>query len=119
MQGITATVQQVVQLTATAATRLKTYLQVYSDLAIQRAEVDEAMDDAKAQVEAIRESTGLDKLGLDGYTITRVNGAKRLKLNETKLKKLLIANGLDLDLIDQCYEETVSKAYTKITANEG
>ena len=119
MPSIAAIANQAVQLTTTVETRLKTYLQVYSDLVIQRAELDEAMDDAKAQVEAIRESTGIDKLELDGYIVTRVNGAKRLKLNESKLKKLLIANGVDLDLIDQCYEETVSKAYTKITANEG
>ena len=119
MPSIAAIANQAVRLTPTVEANLKTWLDSYAGLCAERDRLEEDIDFAKAEVEFIRDCAGADKLELEGYTITRVNGAKRLKLNESKLKKLLIANGLDLDLIDQCYEETVSKPYTKITASEG
>lgn len=116
MPTVTATLSTPIILTPQAQRRLATALQDYANLSHEYKVVGEAVEQVKSNIEVIREKAGADRLEIEGYTITRVAGARRLKLNEMKLKKLLVSHGLDLDLIDQCYEDSTSAAYTKITA---
>src|SRR5262245_29312869 len=98
--------------------RLTVQLTNYANLCEERDALDDTLGEVKDSIEGLREQAGADSLKIEQWTVTRVPGATRRTLNVDKLKKVLLAQGVPLDLIDQCYEDKTAAAYTKISQSK-
>lgn len=109
--SVTATVTQQVKLTPKLKRELKTQCQEYAALHVTEKTAKAAKKVINGRVEEIMEIAGETMLEVDGFKTTLVAPVKR-SLN---IKKL-IAKGVSIDTINDCYDETPGTAYVKISA---
>jgi hypothetical protein len=65
----------------------------------------------KSRIEAVREESGMDSFGIDGYTVTLVAPVRDV-LNQKKL----VALGCKTEWLEKATEKVPSTPYTKVTA---
>jgi len=106
----TTTVTQVVAIKPKTLAKLRTELKGYAALKAQRDLLDERMTAAKAVIGELRESTGEDKLSVDGFSLALVQSVRKV-LNHAKLIEL----GCAAAWIEEATENKPSKPYERIT----
>lgn len=111
---VEATTTHELKLAPQVKKKLKTNLDAYADLKLQRDAIDHAMRKHKDVVEGILTDVGESSLKLDGYTSTIVSQVRK-KLDQMKL----IALGVSMDIIERATVETPTKPYLKITVPGG
>jgi hypothetical protein len=106
----TTTVVQTVSIKPKTLAKLRAELKAYAALKAQRDAIDERMTAAKAVIGELRESTGEDKLSVDGFSLALVQSVRKV-LNHAKLIEL----GCAAAWIEEATESKPSKPYEKIT----
>ncbi len=106
----TVTTTQDVRLAPAFRKKLLTKLSTYAGLKAQRDAIEHAMKKASDEIGELRDETGEMSLKLDGYSITLVAGTRKV-FN----KKDFVANGGDLAIYDNSFDEVPSKAYNRIS----
>lgn len=109
VQTVEATTE--VAITPQLQRRLRLELAAYAELKSQETEVKEALEVCKTSIEALRDAVGAKSFAFEDSTITLVDGGTTKTLN---VKKLL-AKGLTLTQIADCYVETPKKPHTLVT----
>ncbi len=90
--------------------QLKLYLDSYQKLKFAIDELTEQMDSKKAQIAAIREQVGEDKLACDGYKVSRIQGTY-----EVLDKKKLVELGCAMAWIQEATELKPKKEHIRIS----
>lgn len=111
---VEATTIKEIRLAPQLKKKLKTNLDAYADLKLQRDAIDHAMKKHKDTVENIMSDLGEASIKLDGYTSTVVSQVRK-KLDQKKL----LALGVSIEVIEQATVETPTKPYLKITTPNG
>ncbi len=106
----TTTVTQVVSIKPKTLQKLRNELKSYAALKTQRDLIDERMTAAKATIGELRESTGEDKLSVDGFSLALVQPVRKV-LNHAKLIEL----GCAAAWIEEATESKPTKPYEKIS----
>jgi hypothetical protein len=110
----TTTVTQVVKIKPKTLQKLRAGLQVYANLKAQRDLIDGQMTALKGEIGELRESTGEDKLAVDGFSLALVQPVRK-ELNKAKL----ISLGCAAAWIEEATENKPTKPYEKITCPGG
>jgi hypothetical protein len=85
-------------------------LKLYAELRAQSKAIELAMDKEKAEIGALREEAGVDKLAIEGFSVAYVTN-----LRSTLSKPKLIAMGVTMEMIEDATEVKPGKPYTKVT----
>ena len=106
----TKTVTEVVKIKPKTLQQLQYQLKLYAGLKAKLDEVQSQMDAAKGTIGELRESTGEDKLEIDGFSLALVQPVRK-ELNHAKLIEL----GCAAAWIEEATESRPTKPYEKIT----
>lgn len=106
----TVTTSKEVKLSVRVTRKLLTELRGYAELKAQRNAIDAAMDGHKAAIEALRETTGEQKILLEGFSVALVSPV-RSSLD----KKRLLEAGVSMAQIEAGTVTRPTKPYTKVT----
>ena len=108
---IEATTTHEVKLAPQVKRKLKTNLEMYTDLKLQRDAIDHAMKKHRETIEGVMKDIGEESIKLDGYTATVVSSTRKT----LDKKKLMTLFGLTVDQLDQASTESTTKPYVKVT----
>ncbi len=106
----TTTVTKTVIIKPKTLQKLKDELKAYGKLKVELEKIKAKMDAGKERIGELRESTGEDKLAVDGFSIALVQPVRAV-LNHEKL----IALGCAVSWIEEATEHKPTKPYEKIT----
>lgn len=106
----TTTVTRTVTIKPKTLLKLRTELKEYAGLKSKLDDIQAKMDAKKASIGELRESTGEDKLSIDGFSLALVQPVRKV-LNHQKL----IAAGCAVAWIEEAMENVTSTPYEKIT----
>ncbi len=111
--ALTTTVTAEVVIEPRIKRQLLTELRAYQALKTQIDTLTAQMDTRKAAVSAIREQIGEEKLAVDGYKVSHIQGTY-----EVLDKKKLVQLGCAMAWIEEATELKPKKAYDKISCPE-
>lgn len=112
---VEATTVREIRLVPQLKKKLKTNLDAYADLKLQREAIDHAMNKHRDAVEKIMEEVGEGSLKLDGYTMTIIKAVRKT----IDKMKLMTKFGLTIDQIEEASTEKATKPYVKISLPGG
>ena len=110
--ALTATVTTTKEIRLQPALRKKllTKLNTYAGLKSQMKTLEHSLKKLSDEIGELRDETGEQSVKLEGFTITLVANTRK-QFNE----KAYIANGGDLAIYNQSFDEVPVKAFNKIT----
>lgn len=106
----TTTVTKEIAIKPKTLQKLRLELKSYAGLKAQLDSIQTQMDEKKASIGELRESTGEDKLSIDGFSLALVQPIRQV-LNHQKLIEL----GCAVAWIEEATESKPSTPYEKIT----
>lgn len=106
----TTTVTKTVTIKPKTLQKLKLELAAYAALKAKKDAIDALMADKKEVIGELRESTGEDKLTVDGFSLALVQPVRKV-LNHQKLIEL----GCAVAWIEEATESKPTKPYEKVT----
>jgi len=109
--SLTTTTTTEVKLRPTLKLKLLTELHAYAKLDAQVKGIKEEMEQRKAKIARFREEAGVSTLQLEGFHVTRVEGATKRTLNPLKLVEM----GVTTDMLEEATVDTPIKGHEKIT----
>ena len=108
--SLTTTQTTEVVLRPALKSKLLKRLKLYAELRAQSKALELAMDKEKAEIGALREEAGVDKLAIEGFSVAYVTNIRK-----TLIPAKLIAMGVTTSMLEEATELKPGNPYTKIS----
>jgi hypothetical protein len=99
-----------VQLRPALKSKLLKRLKLYAELRAQSKALELAMDKEKAEIGALREEAGVDKLAIEGFSVAYVTNIRK-----TLIPAKLIAMGVTTSMLEEATDLKPGRPYVKIS----
>jgi hypothetical protein len=109
--SISQTVEPEIEIKPELRVELLVELRIFKALALDLAELQAAKELCLTKIESLRERVGEHSFGVDGFTVTRVDGQTTSKLVVQKL----LAQDVTPAMIAQATVTTPKRAFTKVS----